>query len=445
MVAKQSSGERLSRRTVLKMSGVGVGAAGIAGCVGMEDDGGDNGNDTGSDGGDDTGSTDNDGGTGLDTVTLGFLIPISGPIASLGAEMEASIGLAVEQINAGTGLDLDFEIETAVRDTETDTSTAVRQADRLVSDDGADVIVGPIESGTSFAVSDWATDEEILVAPASSSVALTGADCNEYTFRAETHSGQVAEGGAEWVVDNLGADVWFHIADYAYGQSVREEWGTRVEANGATIVGETAPAQGTENFEPQISQIRDADPDVVIMGSAGADLFNFMGQAAQQGLTQETNLFGDSSVVQLTRNAIGMAAVNTYGMARFNPTFDDDRMRRFVEAWREETGRIPGNFSRTGYQTVTMVAQGIQAAGTTEGDALSDTLEGLPVETFFGETQFRACDHQSVNPVWVAEFVQPGEGDLPDPSDELPDIKYLDYASGEDAVPACEDVGCDLG
>ena len=159
MVAKQSSGERLSRRTVLKMSGVGVGAAGIAGCVSMEDDGDDGGNDTESDDGDDTGATDNDGGVELDTVTLGFLIPISGPIASLGAEMEASIGLAVEQINAGTGLDLDFEIETAIRDTETDTSTAVRQADRLVSGDGADVIIGPIESGTSFAVSDWATDE----------------------------------------------------------------------------------------------------------------------------------------------------------------------------------------------------------------------------------------------------------------------------------------------
>jgi branched-chain amino acid transport system substrate-binding protein len=414
---------------VLKLSGAGIGVAGLAGCV--QNEAGDNsGGDTNDGSGGDATSTS------LESVNFGFLVPKTGPINALGKEMEMSINQAVDHLNSDTGITLDFEINSAVRDTEGDVSTGVQQANRLVSEDDADIIVGPINSAISLAISDWAMDEEIVCAPTSSSLSLTGSDCNEYTFRAETHSGQVAAGGSKWIVDNLGTDVWFHILDYAYGQSVREEWGKRLESMGATIVDTTAAEAGTTNFEPFISQIRDADPDVVVLGSAGSDLYNFMGQAAQQGLTQETNLFGDSSIVQLTRRSMESAAVGTYGMARFNANFDNDRMSRFVSAWQDRTGRVPGNFSRTAYQTVTMLAQCIQQAGTVDGPALKDAIPGTSVDTFFGDNRFRECDHQAVNPVWVAEFVSSGE--------DLPDIEYHQYIPGEEAIPPCGETGCDL-
>jgi branched-chain amino acid transport system substrate-binding protein len=88
-----------------------------------------------------------------------------------------------------------------------------------------------------------------------------------------------------------------------------------------------------------------------------------------------------------------------------------------------------------GYDLVRMAARGIQAAGTADPAQVRETLEGLEMTTVLGETSFRPCDHQSVNPVWTGEIVA---------GDPIPGIELLSKVEGEDAIRPCEETGCSL-
>jgi len=55
--------------------------------------------------------------------------------------------------------------------------------------------------------------------------------------------------------------------------------------------------------------------------------------------------------------------------------------------------------------------------------------------TVLGETSYRACDHQSVNPVWTGQIVEAEEGT---------EVNLLEKVPGEDTVRPCEETGCSL-
>ena len=55
------------------------------------------------------------------------------------------------------------------------------------------------------------------------------------------------------------------------------------------------------------------------------------------------------------------------------------------------------------------------------------------MQTVLGETSYRACDHQSINPVWTGEIVEAGEGT---------EVNLLSKVEGPDTVRPCEETGC---
>ena len=117
----------------------------------------------------------------------------------------------------------------------------------------------------------------------------------------------------------------------------------------------------------------------------------------------------------------------------YNHKLDTGDNQQFVEAYRNAHDGPPGNFARVGYELVRTVARGIQAAGTSDHATVRDTLEGLEMQTVLGETSYRACDHQSINPVWTGEIVAAGEGT---------EVNLLNKVDGPDTVRPCEETGC---
>ena len=83
-----------------------------------------------------------------------------------------------------------------------------------------------------------------------------------------------------------------------------------------------------------------------------------------------------------------------------------------------------------------MTARGIEAAGSTDPADVKDVLAGTEVDSIFGPSRFRECDHQALNPTWMAENVA-GSG-------ETADVEFLSKVEGSDAALPCEETGCSL-
>ena len=411
------------RRDVLKAitAGSTIGISGLAGCVGDPDELG---------GGDDE---------NFDTVQFGILEPLTGEYTDLAEEHYQGTELAIQQINDSD--EYDFTIEHDDYDTQLDPATATQQAQQAVQSDGAQFISGCISSSSALAINSFAADNEVIYTPGAADISITGENCNEYVFRFETSTAQIAAVMSQWTADELGDQIVYHIADYAYGESVLNEVETRMESISDSYerVGVTRSDQGSTNFEAFISQISDVsdEADALVVGMTGASLGIFLSQARSRGLPDEIPIVTTTGSFRAVRAGAGEGVYNTYSGVRYVPEIETGDNQAFVEAYENEYDAPPDNFSRVGYESIRMVANGIREAGSRDPTTVRETLSGMEHETIFGPNQFRPCDQQAMNPVWMGECVEPDSGGLAD-------VELLTQLSGEEAAPDCEDTGCEL-
>jgi branched-chain amino acid transport system substrate-binding protein len=402
-----------SRRAFLALAGA-AGTGALAGCIGGGDFGGQD----------------------IDTVTYGMLNPMTGPYGGLAEGQRQGAELAVEHVNESD--EFSFEIDAVYEDTEADAQTGRQRAQKVVQQDGAQYVMGAISSSTALALNSFAETEEIIYNPGAAAMNITGSECNEYVFRAETHTAQIAEAVAPWTANNVGTKVWFHIADYAYGDSVLREWSSRMEAesDGYEEIGVSRSELGASNFGSYISQISNSDADVAVLGMTGGDLINFVAQAAEQGLKEDVQIVSPTMTFQVVRAALGPAAYGTYGGVRYNAQIETGDNQDFVSAYEDAYDNTPDSFARVAYDSIRMTAHGIEEAGSNDPEEVKDALADLEVPSIFGPNQFRECDQQATNPVWAGENVEPDSG-------EPATVALRTKIEGEDAIPSCEETNCD--
>jgi branched-chain amino acid transport system substrate-binding protein len=408
------SGPRSSRRSFVQAAGLAgvAGLSGVAGCLGGAGGGG-------------------------NSITYGVLSPMTGPYGGLAEGQRNGAKLAVQHVNENG--DLDVEVEAVYEDTEADPSTGRRKAQSVVEQDGASYLMGAISSSTALALNEFAKQEEVIYNPGGAAVPITGSNCNEWVFRAETNTAQMAEAISDYTAENLGTNVWFHIADYAYGESVMNRVEKRMkQGRSVNVVGRSRSQLGASNFNSYISQIANSDAEVAVLGMTGGDLINFVKQAASQGLKENVALMSPTMTFSVVRGALGEAAYGTYGGVRYLPSLETGDNQSFVEAYQSEYDTPPDNFARVAYMSIRMTARGIVEAGSSEPADVKDTLPGMSMQTILGENQFRDCDHQAMNPVWPGELVAPDGGGGPAA------VELGSEISGEDALPSCGELGCNL-
>ncbi|KTG26947.1 amino acid-binding protein [Haloferax profundi] len=362
---------------------------------------------------------------------------MTGPYGGLAVGQRNGAELAIKHVNEND--DLDVEITGVYEDTEADPSTGRRKAQSVVEQDGASYIMGAISSSVALALNEFAADNEVIYNPGGAAVPITGSNCNEWVFRAETNTAQMAEAVSDFTAENLGTNVWFHIADYAYGESVMSRVEKRMkDGHDINVVGRSRSQLGSTNFNSYISQIANSDADVAVLGMTGGDLINFVKQAASQGLKQDVNLMSPTMTFSVVRGALGEAAYGTYGGVRYLPSLETGDNQTFVEAYRSEYDADPDNFARAAYMSIRMTARGIAEADSTDPAEVKDVLPGLEMDSILGPNQFRDCDHQAMNPVWPGELVAPESGSGPAA------VELGEMIDGADALPPCADLGCNL-
>jgi branched-chain amino acid transport system substrate-binding protein len=370
---------------------------------------------------------------GTTTITVGSVNPMSGPYSSLGPNQRRGAELAVSQINANS--DYDFEFELVTGDSETEARAAQDEVQRLVQQEGADFIVGAISSSVALGINEIANSSEFVYFSGGAAVPITGSACNPWVFRFETNTAMIAEAISAYSVNELGTNVWFHYADYAYGQSVYQRVSQRMaNANGEyNETGVSTSQLGASNYGSYVSQVSNSDADIVVLGMTGGDLVSFTNQAADQGLTDDKIVIGPTQTFQSVLAGTGMNSVGTYGGVRYLPTLDTGDNQQFVDAYESEYDGSPGNFSRVGYDSLRLIAKGMNEAGSTEVDDVRDTLEGGTYETVLGDITLREEDRQATNPTWMGEIID----DSGSPAVEL----VNEVPAGETLPPASE-LGC---
>jgi branched-chain amino acid transport system substrate-binding protein len=366
-----------NRRTFLKTAGA-VTTVGLAGCSGDGGDGGGDGGDGGGDGGD---GGDGGGSTTMapeGDIVIGNAAPLSGPITPWGVLHRAGLEFAAEQINADGGVG-GRNVTVVSQDTQADPSTASTTVSRLVSEDDAVALTGPVLSNVGITVRQVAEEEQVPHIPNLAASANLLTKETRYTFRlAGAATPWLARAIASYIEENGWTKYGAVIADYAYGRSymeAQEEFITSMDGLESTV--ELAPpAPG--DFTSQLRQMPD---DIEFLDIAGhpIGIFDIAQQALELGL-QPAAMTGPTIPSGQFYSSLGEDV--TAGLMTFPPvdvTASD--YREVASSYYDATGEFFDPFVSWGYETVNIVAQAAEDEGAADAESIRNGISAIDYDS----------------------------------------------------------------
>jgi branched-chain amino acid transport system substrate-binding protein len=355
-----------------------------------------------------------------DTIKIGVLVALEGAFAAGGADGVRNVELALKKAGGMAG---GKKIETIVAPTDTTPDTTIRQARKLIEQDGVDFIIGPLSGSEGIAMRDFAKTipDKTVINGISGALETTWVDPAPNFFRFNLDGAQWGQGLGSYVVNEKG---WTKVAsvaaDYSFGYTNFLGFAVDFCRSGGDIVERFWVPLGSSDFAGVIAQLPD-DVDAIYLGMGGTDAINFLNQYEQAGA--DTNLIGGTIMADATvLSSKGRAKDALVGTPTSGPLAADDPSPAWQAYVAEYQAAFPENerfatpsLFGVGYYIATLAA--IQALNEAGGD-MSDgqakfkaALAGKPLDTPLGTVSLNE-NRQATGSVVVTEVEEGPDGNL---------------------------------
>jgi len=328
-------------------------------------------------------------------IKVGIVDTYTGGAAVYAKDSLDGFKLAVKEIEAKGGPKIEF----VTRDDEFKPDKSTSWAKELVMREQVDFLAGTTNSAGSLAVSQYAKESKVpFIVWGGMSDKITGEAGHRYVFSTLPNTAIIGKAGAVQLSKTSYQKIWLAGSDYEYGHSVINNLWSNLTAikPGVEKMGESWWRVGETDFTPYINAIRSAKPDILVVGTGGADMVAFMKAVKATGLIQEIPVWAHTSYDPATLRPLGDQAPE--GVMGTNPYLfnypDTAENKAFVEAFKKEYNREPAAFALYGYMGGKFLGAAIEKAGSTDKEKIIDAMEGLTIDTPVGKATLRKEDHQ---------------------------------------------------
>lgn len=349
-----------------------------------------------------------DAGSAAGIIKIGGVAPLSGNVAVYGVECKNGIDLAVEEINAAGGV-AGKKLVFICEDDEGMPDKTVNAFKKLITKDKVSIVIGSLTSGCAKAITTLAQARGVVqIAPAATSPDIT--DAGNFIFRAcfiDPFQGTV---GGKFAAENLGAKNAAILYDLQndYSVGLTENFKASFTAAGGRIAAEESYAGGDKDFNAQLTKIKNASPDVVYLPDYYGTVALIAKQLRAQGI--QCPIVGADGWDGLVGTA-GDEVLNGYYSNHYAIDSTEDKVREYVAAFRAKYNKNPNAFAALGYDSVYMVKDAIEAAGSTDAAAVRTALEKTNGSYVTGHLTFDA-KHNPVKSAVMLKIVSDGNGGI---------------------------------
>ena len=307
-------------------------------------------------------------------IKIGGIGPLSGSSATYGIATQQGAEIAVAEINALGGLQLELDFQ----DDEGDAEKAVNAYNALIGDK-AKIIYGCTTTNPCVAVAaETNAARYFQLTPSASSTDVTAGKDNVFQICfTDPNQGTTA---ANYIKDNeLGTKiaVIYNNGD-AYSTGIYNAFQATADEIGLEIVTvQTFPDDTNTDFTVQLGAARDAEADLVFMPIYYTPASLILNQANSMGY--EPTFFGCDGmdgILELDGFDVSLAE-GLMLMTPFNAWGEDERTVNFVTAYEEAYGTIPNQFAADGYDCMYAIYEACVAAGITADMSHDEICEAL--------------------------------------------------------------------
>ena len=311
------------------------------------------------------------------TVKIGMSGPLTGGASAYGLAVKAGMEVAVEEINAKGGLQIEFNAQ----DDEADGEKAV-SAYNVLKDWGMQVMAGQVTTGSALAVAPESTADNMFnLTPSASaeSLALSGANIFQMCFTDPNQGASAAELVSTKALGTKVGVIYDSSDDYSSG--LYKGFSDKAAELGLEIVATTSfTADNKADLSTQVTQCQDAGADLVFLPIYYTEAAQILSYANKIGYAPK--FFGCDGMDGIltvegfdTSLAEGLAL-----MTPFDANASDEATQSFVAKFKEKMdGLVPNQFAADGYDVIYALYNAMTAAGVTGNESaeeLCTILEG---------------------------------------------------------------------
>jgi branched-chain amino acid transport system substrate-binding protein len=310
-----------------------------------------------------------------DTIKIGEFGSLTGDNASYGVSQNQGIQMAVEEINNSGGV-LGKKLDLTVEDNQTkqgQTTTIVR---KLISQDHAVALLGEVASSKTLEAAPVAQEAKIpLIATGATNPKVT--QVGDYVFRVCFIDDFQAVVIARFVLEKL------HKTKVAFMTDVKQDYSVGLtqfardylQKNGGQVVKEQSYSSGDKDFRAQLTDIKSANPDVILITGYYPEVSLIIREARQLGI-KATFAGGDGWDGASLIPVGGKAIEGSYFSNHFSTEDKSPAVQQFVEKYKKKYNKLPDAFAALGYDSVNLLADAIKRAGSTDPEKLRDAIAG---------------------------------------------------------------------
>ena len=321
-------------------------------------------------------------------IRIGVAGAHSGDLASYGLPTVNAAELVANKVNAEGGL-LGRQIELVVEDDQCQPEVATNTAAKLVGDQVA-AVIGHICSGATRSALGIYTGENIVtISPSATNPELTKSGEFPVFFRTIAPDDAQGELQAQFVAEQLGVGSVAILHDGGdYGKGLADFSQAALEAGYPDI--EIALYEGVTvgavDYSAIVNRVAASGAEAVIFGGYHPEASKLVGQMRTQGIeipfVSGDGVKDESFIDVAGSNAEGVYATGPMDTAA-NPIAQEAR-----QAHIDEYGEEPGPFFMNAYSAALAIVNAIEAAGSTEYQAIVDALHNETVSTPVGDISF---------------------------------------------------------
>ena len=323
-------------------------------------------------------------------VVVGISLPLTGEGAVYGRALRRGIQLAEAEIKSGNIAGWHPNYRVVIEDDGAKPTQALSAATKLMSLDGARLLIGGAMSSTAEALIPVTEQAGVLlISPTATKPSLT--QNTRLFFRlwpSDNYDGRIM---AEAAFRRFGLRrVAVLYVNSAYGDGIREVFSHEFTRLGGVITIEEPYPEGGSVFRAQLERVRASGPEAVFLPGYIKEVVRILRQSYEVGF--KTRFLGVTSYYDQSLLAVGATAE---GVVFTYPNYDNTSANpitsRFVSSFNARFGEQPDVFAAQGYDAFRILDLAISRSGSSDPNRVREAL--LKLEDYVGpggETRFEA-------------------------------------------------------
>lgn len=340
------------------------------------------------------------------TIKVGGMGPLTGSTAMYGITVDKGAKLAFEEINANGGV-LGKKFEYISLDEKADPIEAVNAYNKL-TDEGVVAILGSVTSKPTLAVAELAAQDRIpMITPTGTQINITDAGPN--IFRVcftDPYQGSTL---AKFSKDKLGAKTAAIMVNTSsdYSDGIANAFIKQAEKEGIKVVAKEGYSDGDKDFKAQLTKINSENPDILVVPEYYELSALIATQAREIGMKSTfVGPDGWDGIIGALDSSSYSVVDNSYFTNHYSTEDNNEKIQSFLKKYREKYNEEPTAFSALAYDTVYVLKNAIDKAGTTDKAELTKAIKASDMDGVTGHLTF----DENNNPIKAVTIIKVQDG-----------------------------------